>query len=180
MLLEALYLMLPSYFADMAPVFFSFIPWRHAPLDHGMKYKGRRILGDHKTYRGLIAELLVGVLIVWLQYGMSGISFFRDNSLLNYGNYRAGKIVVLGLLLGGGAVAGDAVKSFFKRRRRIPPGSPWLPYDHIDYTIGSLIGLLFFYVPSLGHIAIILLVGPLLHFASNYIGYLIGIRENPL
>jgi hypothetical protein len=44
-----------------------------------------------------------------------------------------------GLRFGFGAVAGDAAKSFFKRRLAIAPGSPWIPFDQLDFAVGALV-----------------------------------------
>jgi CDP-2,3-bis-(O-geranylgeranyl)-sn-glycerol synthase len=50
-----------------------------------------------------------------------------------------GRWLSLGFLLGLGAMAGDAAKSFFKRRLGIAPGHPWIPFDQIDFQIGALL-----------------------------------------
>jgi CDP-2,3-bis-(O-geranylgeranyl)-sn-glycerol synthase len=36
-------------------------------------------------------------------------------------------------------MAGDAVKSFLKRRAGIRPGRPWIPFDQIDFVVGELV-----------------------------------------
>ena len=48
----------------------------------------------------------------------------------------------IGLLLGSGALIGDAVKSFFKRKEGIKPGNRFIPWDQLDYSIGSLVLLI--------------------------------------
>ena len=45
----------------------------------------------------------------------------------------------LGLRFGIGAMAGDAVKSFFKRRADVPSGERWFPFDQIDFVVGALV-----------------------------------------
>jgi CDP-2,3-bis-(O-geranylgeranyl)-sn-glycerol synthase len=37
------------------------------PVDFGLKYRGRRILGDNKTFRGFISGIIASILIVYLQ-----------------------------------------------------------------------------------------------------------------
>ena len=39
--------------------------------------------------------------------------------------------------MGLGAGVGDAVKSFFKRRVGIAPGSSWLFFDQLDFFVGA-------------------------------------------
>ena len=43
----------------------------------------------------------------------------------------------LGLRFGIGAMAGDSIKSFFKRRTNIPPDEPWIPFDEVDFALGG-------------------------------------------
>jgi CDP-2,3-bis-(O-geranylgeranyl)-sn-glycerol synthase len=38
-----------------------------------------------------------------------------------------------------GAMADDSAKSFFKRRLGIPPGSPRIPFDQLDFVLRALI-----------------------------------------
>jgi CDP-2,3-bis-(O-geranylgeranyl)-sn-glycerol synthase len=48
--------------ANMAPVFFKKIPILGAPIDNGKTWRGKRIFGDNKTWRGIIAAILIGFL----------------------------------------------------------------------------------------------------------------------
>src|SRR4051812_27852644 len=45
---------------------------------------------------------------------------------------------LLGAWIGLGALSGDLVKSFAKRRRGILPGQAWIPFDQIDWLLGAL------------------------------------------
>lgn len=76
-----------------------------APLDGGLVLRdGERLLGSHKTWRGLIAAVLAGAgCAPWL-----------------------GIPVTAGALAGALTIAGDALSSFAKRRLRVPPGT-WIP-----------------------------------------------------
>ncbi len=53
--LGLLYFMLPAYVANMMPVFARKIPILGSPIDMGKRYRGFRLLGKKKTWRGLIA-----------------------------------------------------------------------------------------------------------------------------
>jgi CDP-2,3-bis-(O-geranylgeranyl)-sn-glycerol synthase len=37
------------------------------PIDGGRSYRGRRIFGDHKTWRGILTGMVAGTLVVGLQ-----------------------------------------------------------------------------------------------------------------
>ena len=78
LLLQSFYLLLPAYFANMAPVIFRKINFLNVPVDFGYtlrikKSKGKkdardRIFGNHKTWRGIFFATLAGITIAYLQY----------------------------------------------------------------------------------------------------------------
>ncbi|MBP9718340.1 CDP-archaeol synthase [Candidatus Gracilibacteria bacterium] len=179
-ILESLYLMLPVYIAEMSPVFASYLPWPATPVDNGASWRGKRILGDHKTYRGLIVGLIVAIVIVFIQHSLDHIAFFDAAGIIDYGALQLRQVTLIGLMLGGGAFVGDMIKSFFKRRVGIAPGKAWIPFDHIDSTIGALIAALFIVDLSCAHIIVILIANPLLHVLANVVGYMMKVRKTPL
>ena len=57
-ILFALWFFLPAGLANAAPVFASRIPKSEKlalPLDFGKSFRGKRIFGENKTFRGLLA-----------------------------------------------------------------------------------------------------------------------------
>lgn len=167
LLLESLYFMLPAYIANMAPVIFSFIPFGNFPLDHGKSYRGKRFLGDHKTYRGLFSGVIVGMLVILAQWAVSTQEFFGEISLIPYDLWPLSRLLLFGFLISFGALAGDAIKSFFKRRIGVAPGKNWIPFDQLDFVIGALLAASILFVPPLPHIAVIIIVSPFLHALVN-------------
>lgn len=116
---DVLWLFLPAIAANMAPVFaarYHLLPGLNRPLDGGNIWRNKRILGDHKTARGALIGIFAGTLIGLLQ-GQA----------------------LIGLLQGFGALAGDAAKSFVKRRLSKPPGTSWSPWDQIDFILGAVL-----------------------------------------
>ena len=177
LILSALYFMLPAYFANMAPVMVRNIPLLEQPLDFGKSIDGRRIFGDHKTIRGIIAGVIFGTALFAVQVWLYRLPLFQSISLVDYDQFFASYAVVPGILLGAGAVAGDAVKSFFKRRADIQPGKPWIPLDQIDFIIGAIVFILPLHILSWGAIASLLVATPVLHIATNHIGYDLKMRK---
>lgn len=174
-ILQALYLMLPAYLANMAPVIAGKI-WGHKfsqPLDFGKKYQGRDILGKNKTWRGLLVAVIVAIITVYLQQFLMANEFFGGLSLFDY---TAIDPLVYGFLLGFGVILGDAVKSFFKRRKNLKPGDKWMPWDQLDF-LGALFLLLVVYQPVWQIFLIILLVSPLLPMATNWLGFKLHIKN---
>lgn len=162
-ILESLYFMLPAYAANMAPVF--------AKKLLGARWStpiNERALGAHKTYRGFVAGILAAIAVVSVQ------RYWQDFALLPYAQLN---VWVYGFLFGCGALAGDAVKSYFKRRRAIAPGQPWLPWDQVDFSIGTLMALAPIYLPPLPHIVCILVLSPILSWCANRIGFMLRIKE---
>src|SRR3989344_4035890 len=110
-ILQTLYFFLPAYLANASPVIVKDLFKSLAkPVDFGMKYRGRRILGNHKTFRGIIAASLTGIIMIIIQKNLYAYDLFRKLSLMDYNSYP--NLVMLGFLLGFGAIFGDSVKSF--------------------------------------------------------------------
>ncbi len=175
------WLFLPAIVANMAPVLVAKMPvlsrWSH-PLDFHAKIRGRRVLGDHKTIRGLIAGVIVGVIITVLQFSLvTGWPALADK-LPQF--YKSANPLILGFLLGFGALAGDAIKSFFKRAIDIPSGQTWFPYDQLDSTLGALIAVAFYITFSIGDWAIVIVGGVVVHLVVVSVGYAVGVRDHIL
>jgi CDP-2,3-bis-(O-geranylgeranyl)-sn-glycerol synthase len=108
------------------------------PIDGGRTFRGKRIFGDHKTVRGLMAGTLFGFLTTALQmFLFNNFSFFE--SVSGSVDYSSPTVLLMGAALGFGALAGDAIKSFFKRQFSVPSGQSWFPFDQIDYIIGAIL-----------------------------------------
>jgi CDP-2,3-bis-(O-geranylgeranyl)-sn-glycerol synthase len=132
-LLSVLYFLLPAALANVMPVLIKRLcscGFLATPMDFGVQYAGKPLLGKHKTWRGLVAGVLGGIFFAALQ-AMIGPTRF---DLVDYQT----SWLAIGTLLGFGAILGDALKSAFKRRVGIVEGSPWVPFDQIDFTIGAL------------------------------------------
>lgn len=133
---QVLYLLLPAAFANMAPIFFKDSwKWLAFPIDLNKKWKGKPILGSHKTVRGFVAGILMAILIAFLQKQLWEAGVARNWVLIDYEHLW----LSLGFWMGLGAMLGDSLKSFFKRQVSIKPGSQFMPWDQIDWILGSLI-----------------------------------------
>ncbi len=174
-ILQALYFMLPAYFANMAPVFATKIFGNKfsLPLDFNTTIKDRPVLGKNKTWRGLIAGSIIGILTVYLQNYLYNFDFFKSISLLDY---RQVNLLLFGFLFGFGVILGDAVKSFIKRRIALKPGEKWIPWDQLDF-LGGLILILLVFIPPWPVILLILIISPFLPLLSNWLGYLLKIKK---
>jgi CDP-2,3-bis-(O-geranylgeranyl)-sn-glycerol synthase len=172
--LRVLYFFLPAYVANVCPVLVrGIVPSLAAPLDAGRSWRGKRIFGDHKTWRGLVFGVLGGLVVYELQRRLFAADLLRAFALVDYD--RLGPLP--GLLLGLGALVGDAVKSFFKRRVDIAPGASWLGFDQLDFFVGAYLFVAPVVVPPLLPTLAclpIVLAGDLTVAA---IGYSLGLKE---
>jgi len=173
-IVQFIYLMLPAYIANMIP---PLLKGRLKPLgyalDFGKKFRGKRILGAHKTARGLIAAIIVAILVFYLQQLLYGVAFFKELSLVNYSSIGP----MLGFLMGFGAMVGDALGSFIKRQLDIKPGKRLLFVDQLDFIVGALYFMAFVYHPGWNGMGIILGITFVLHIIVKHIGYYLGVNK---
>ena len=87
------------------------------------------------------------------------------------------KWLLLGLLMGSGALIGDAVKSFFKRRLGIAPGAKFIPFDQTDFAIGALAFTMLFFGISWKLFFASILLSFLLHIITNHIAFWLKMRD---
>jgi CDP-2,3-bis-(O-geranylgeranyl)-sn-glycerol synthase len=148
------------------------------PVDFNLRINGKRILGSHKTVRGFIVGTLAAIIGVYLQIFLyNHLAWQRSILPINYNDINP---ILLGFLLGFGALLGDAVKSFFKRQRGIQPGRSWVPFDQVDFILGG-IALSWFYMqlPFYQYI-FILFMWIIIHPFISFLGYLLKIKRRPL
>lgn len=171
-IIQICWLLLPAGSANMAPVLFKWVPFLNVPVDFGKKFNGKRITGDHKTYRGFLAGIIVSTIVVFLQ----GLVNIPEEFVLLPASTNP---FLYGFIFGFGALSGDSIKSFFKRQRGVPEGKTWFPFDQLDWVVG-VYSLIFVY----GH-----MFEPVIYFVSfalalivhptvNLLGYYLGVKKN--
>lgn len=171
--LQLVWLFLPAGFANMTASFSKHIDFLDYPVDFGFKWRAKRIFGDHKTYRGFFFGILAALLCAYLQK-----HFYQETFYYSFLDYNKINFWILGLLSGFGALLGDLLRSFFKRRMDFPPGSVWFPFDQVDWILGAIIALSFYIDISNDKILIAILLAVLIHPAVNYICYLLRLQKN--
>jgi CDP-2,3-bis-(O-geranylgeranyl)-sn-glycerol synthase len=140
-ILSCLYFFLPAYFANMAPPLlrranlFNFLD---KEVDFGKKFLSQPIFGKHKSWRGVILGISIGLMAVLFQLYLYQFPAAQKISFLNY--YQI-NIFLFGFLISGGAIFGDLLFAFIKRRLKIKPGARFIPFDQTNYVIGAAIFL---------------------------------------
>lgn len=177
----ALWFLLPGALANVAPIFAAVAPrikgWSY-PIDGGRSWRGKRILGAHKTWRGIIAGAVASSLVFfWQVYAVETYAWAA--TLAGPVDY-AHLPWILGPLFGLGALGGDALKSFLKRRLDIAPGTKWMPFDQIDYIVGSIVVTLPFVVLEFKYYVWMFLLWFVMHLLASYAGWLLKLKEHPI
>jgi len=170
-ILQALWFFLPAYVANMTPVFIKKLKLLDMPVN-------KKYFGEHKTQKGIFFGAISGAATAFLQ--MLLYSKYRFAIALSLLDYTTIPILTFGFLLGFGALLGDLIKSYFKRKAGIKPAVSWIPFDQLDFVVGGLVLSSIIYFPGWKTVIIILTLSPLLHMASNYIGYKIGLKKTKL
>ncbi|MEM1937494.1 MAG: CDP-2,3-bis-(O-geranylgeranyl)-sn-glycerol synthase [Candidatus Caldarchaeum sp.] len=164
--LQGLVYVFPAYVANAAPVvavrFFS----RTHPIDRGlMFFDGRRVLGDGKTVEGFVSGTGAGMAVGYLIHVLvPPLVTMVEVFLLSFG-----------------ALAGDVLGAFVKRRAGIPSGGAAPLLDQLGFLVVAL-GLveLFHGLPvwldALTLLALALFT-VLMHVGTNAAAYLLGLKD---
>ena len=180
--LLALWFFVPAGAANMAPVFAAKLPFLKAwdaPIDGGRTFLGKPVLGPHKTWRGLLSGILIGTIVFAIQKAMVSHIVLLGSFTASI-NYPRLSVFVLGPLFGIGALGGDALKSFFKRRVNVPSGSSWFPFDQIDYILGGIVATVSVVRLTIAQYVWVTGIWLVLHIIVSYFGYRLHLKENPI
>ncbi len=171
-ILRVFWFLLPAGFANLVPVLFKKSNFLNYPVDLGIRLRGKEIFGENKTYRGLFWGTLTGICITYIQkllYPLTIKLALIDYSVVN--------VIVVGFLLGFGALAGDLIESFIKRQIGMSPGRTWIPFDQIDWIIGAMFFINFYTHITWLQISFAILLFVPLHLLIKFIGFLLEINQ---
>jgi CDP-2,3-bis-(O-geranylgeranyl)-sn-glycerol synthase len=136
------------------------------------------MLGDGKTFGGTIAGTLGGIVI-----GLLLNNFAANLGLPSFGSGFAQLPVLVGLSFG--AMLGDIVAAFFKRRMGLKRGAQLFLIDQLDFVVGSWVVTMILapewfwqnFTPTI--MIVVLIITPILHRVMNIIGYRMGSKREP-
>jgi len=176
----AFWFLLPAYVANPMAV----VSGGGTPMDFGRTLKdGRRLFGDGKTWRGFAGGIAcgftLGVVLQGFAVLMTPLLFF-DNG--------PGLLGIL-VLLPFGALLGDLLGAFIKRRLGLARGAKAPGLDQYDFLIGTFLVLLlaapswwlarFWTGDAIWGLGFIILITPALHRVVNVIGFRWGHKREP-
>jgi CDP-2,3-bis-(O-geranylgeranyl)-sn-glycerol synthase len=143
------------------------------PIDLEKKWSdGRRIIGNSKTIRGFVFGIFASVtsaIVIFFASQYFGINVF---SSLNFS-------ILFGAVLGFGALLGDAVKSFFKRRIGLKEGKNLIFFDQTDFLFGAILISLPFDQFPLKFILVIIAATFIVHIIMNIIAFYLKLKKVP-
>ncbi len=176
---ETLWYFLPALVANIAPVFaaaYNCLPSLATRLGRGLSWQGAPLIGNHKTVRGLVVALFFGSVTGFTQYLLTQAGWEPQRIFVSYSSPVF--VVLWGTLLGGCSIIGDALKSFFKRRLGILPGTTWVPWDQVDMVIGVLLVTQWFAPLPPSHITAAFIVIGVGMLVTSALGIVIGIKKS--
>jgi len=158
--IDALKFIFPAYCANAVPV----IAGGGSPIDFGRKFlDGKPVFGKNKTLRGFFFGLAIGLIVGYAETLLFGYPLF------------------LGLLTSLGALFGDLIGAFMKRRLGLAPGNILPVVDQIDFIVGAVLVSL----PVYGYmlywelVLAVLVITPPIHLLTNFFAYRLGLKKNP-
>lgn len=178
-ILYSIYLMIPAYFANGSALVFG----GGMPIDFGKSaWDGRRFVGDGCTWKGLIGGGLLGTVVGGIlgflaDCGIASVLFNISASQITLVSGSIAQGLLIGCLLGFGALIGDVIGSFIKRRLNFERGKPVPLLDQLDFVVVALIFVSWVINLSWEMIVIILFISIFLHLGANIFAYLINIKD---
>lgn len=181
MMLNGLWLFLPAMIPNSAAVIFG----GGTKIDFGKKWRGKRIFGNGKTWRGFFGGALTGIILGII---LIDIAFFFDKkNFWGYGPFWGNLGIVICLSFG--AVLGDLLGAFIKRRLGLKRGAKAPVLDQYDFVFGAfLVTSIFFpkwvfatyfdgwHIAALIFLLILIYV---VHRLTNIIAYKMGYKREP-
>jgi hypothetical protein len=158
------------------------LPGLAAPLDRGLHWRGKPLLGPRKTWRGVIVMTTVSALVASAQSAAARRSArLRAFSPFDYERINPW---LLGVALGLGYCLAELPNSFVKRRLDIPPAGTSDRFartqylvDQSDSVAGCLVALRLFYKPTWLETGLAFATGVALHVGVDRLMHALGVKR---
>jgi len=155
----SLLILLPIMIANMTPVLLKIKYW-NTPINE-------KIFGKNKTWRGFLGAIIAGTLSYFILVKFGLVNSINDLSF----------IILIGFLFSFGAIGGDLIESFLKRKMNIAAGESWTPWDQIDYVLGAIILTYFIYQYTFSQIIFMLVLGGVISAIFHRFGYMLKMNS---
>ncbi|MBD3269912.1 CDP-archaeol synthase [Candidatus Peregrinibacteria bacterium] len=187
---------LPAYIANMMPVIGQNLPFSEKIKKTAINEK---LFGKNKTWFGIVFGILISTLICYIIYQillMYSASIHGEEYLKTVifkSSYFFYLNIPSAVTISSGALLGDLIESYFKRRIGLKPGYALPFFDQTDFIFGAWIMYmiyisipyfnqlffkpnydlnLYFYILLTG-----LIITPFLHLSANVIAYKLRLKK---
>ena len=167
LLVQALWLIWPAYCANAFPV----VMKGKKPLDFNKKLGKNRLFGKSKTIEGTLGGIFIGIVIGVAQMFLHPVL----PSWLGLTQFTLALVIALSF----GALAGDIIGSFIKRRFSVESGRRTIPLDQLDFLLISLLFANFIVRIEIVIIIILIVLTPPIHLVTNVMGYATKLKKRP-
>jgi len=166
-IINSFWLIIPAYCANFFPVL---LKGKH-PIDFGKKFiDGFRLFGDGKTiegfFGGIFFGIFIGLLLIYLQ------PFIQQFYTLQFQHN-----LLTVFLLTTGAISGDIIGSFVKRRFGIERGEPAPLLDQLDFLVFSLVLVSIVRNLDLYFVVFLVIITPIIHYSANLCAFLLKLKD---
>ncbi|HET6150086.1 MAG TPA: CDP-archaeol synthase [Polyangia bacterium] len=183
--MRTIFLFIPILGAPLlhAPVLrFDLVRRLKRPMDGGRTFRGQRLFGDNKTWRGALC-MFVGALVATVLLSAVPAYWHRLPQSI-----QARSPWLLGCVIGLGVVLGELPNSFIKRQLHITPGARrrgmrglfFAIFDQGDFVPVIWLLLLPLWPIPLGELLLAFATIVAVHLVVNLIGFAIGARKTPI
>ncbi|BFH73528.1 CDP-2,3-bis-(O-geranylgeranyl)-sn-glycerol synthase [Sulfurisphaera javensis] len=134
------------------------------PIDFKRNFiDGRRILGDGKSFEGLLVALTFGTTVGVILSKFLGIEW-----------------IIVSFVESFFAMIGDMIGAFIKRRLGLERGARALGLDQLDFVLGATLGLFLAKIQvNIYEFLSIVIIAFVLHILTNNIAYRLKIKSVP-
>lgn len=175
-ILAVLWFILPAYIANSAAVDVAGVPglkkWT-TPVDFGKTWRGKRLFGDGKTWRGLVCGVIAAAIAGYVQ------GEYQGWAVENISHTAIQQSLTLGFLLGLGALSGDMAASFVKRRMNLERGQIAPLLDQLDFILGAFLFASVHVRMDAGFLVAACLVTVPIHLFGNWVAYTLKLKSSP-
>lgn len=161
-----------------------FPSWK-VPIDAGATFRGARLFGSSKTWRGVAIAVVGSIATTAVQrFALADWAAHAGVASLDYAHVSP---VLFGGALGAAAMAGELPNSFVKRQLHVPPGgtakTPALralfwTWDQVDLLTLAWPAILPWVRPDAELVLASFAVGLVVHPLVAWIGWLLGARRS--
>ena len=156
----------PMYFANSSAMLLG----GKTRLDFGLKlHDAQPLFGKGKSVRGTVGGIAVGTtvgLLLWRVFPSEVLAFFPQYAMLSF-------------MLAAGAIFGDIVGSFLKRRMGVEPGTEAPFLDQLDFVAGGILLSMTVYAPSFAEVVFVSVLTLFVHRFSNFVAYKLELKKVP-